>query len=305
MTDRWTLRLVLTRSQPTAPAVIVTPGGMVDEAATLGASIGATFATISDGGLTYRVASFPASGSLVVTGGDIDVEYLIVGGGGAGCTSYTHYGSGGGAGGVLTNLSSPIAIAAGSYPVVVGAGAAPAAINVLPANGGLSSFAEIAAFGGSGATDGQHARTGGGSAGGSMIGGAPTEGAAGQGTAGGRLDATAYHYTGGGGAAEPGRSSIEGGHGGAGILCRVTGEDVHYGGGGGSGSSTASALGQKCFGGLGGGGDGGGGYGYPKNSAVAGADGFGGGGGGNSLLYGGGEYGKRGGNGVVIVRWRV
>ena len=93
---------------------------------------GGVVSDYSDGPAVYRAHIFTSSGTFDVTApgafGDT-VEYLVVGGGGAGGA---HYGAGGGAGGVRTNLSgSPVSdsqtftVTAGptSYTVTVGGGA--------------------------------------------------------------------------------------------------------------------------------------------------------------------------------------
>lgn len=97
----------------------------------------------------YRVHTFTTVGTEnFVVNGTGNIEYLIVGGGGAGGIDM---GGGGGAGGYLTGT---FASTGGTYPIVVGAGGA-ARPNIYTANqrggdGGNSSAFGITAFGGGG-----------------------------------------------------------------------------------------------------------------------------------------------------------
>ena len=147
-------------------------------------------------GKHYRSHIFTASGTFTVSqagsGGNSDVEYLVVSGAGGGGAGY--YGGGGGAGGVRTNLSGhplatgnpsfSVSTSPGSYTVTVGGGggggAFPGSSNSgEPGSQGIDSYfgppstpAGIAAKGGgkgmgratsvSGATDGYPGGSGGG-----------------------------------------------------------------------------------------------------------------------------------------------
>ena len=77
-------------------------------------AFGGIITQYEDGGTTYRVHTFRGSGKFVVSAGSADVDWLIVAGGGASGTA------GGGAGGMLTGTG--VAVTAGTYPIVVGAG---------------------------------------------------------------------------------------------------------------------------------------------------------------------------------------
>ena len=75
---------------------------------------------VEDGGYTFHV--FTSSGAFVANE-DLDIKFLIVGGGGAIYPSGQNpsYGGGGGGGGVVYNDSpQPVTNAGGPYPVVVG-----------------------------------------------------------------------------------------------------------------------------------------------------------------------------------------
>ena len=91
---------------------------------------GGTTTNIQEGDKNYKVHTFTASGSFVVSDvGNIspNIEYLVVAGGGSGGQNLS---GGGGAGGLRTNLSGhPLAapsypVSVGTYTVTVGAGGA-------------------------------------------------------------------------------------------------------------------------------------------------------------------------------------
>lgn len=229
--------------------------------------------------------------------GDTSFSALIVAGGGSGGGST---GGGGGAGGVV-ELSS-LSLTEGSYPVVVGAGAAPAGNKAVGKDGGDSSFNGTTAIGGGGggysasSTVYAAGRSGGSGGGGQRYGGTanPGAGTAGQGYAGGSLTgAGTGSTTGGGGAGGVGLNTAvtnAGGAGGPGKLSTITGEPVYYGGGGGAGGN----AGTSGPGGIGGGGAGG-------EIGVAGTANTGGGGGGG-WSYAGGNSGA-GGSGIVVIAY--
>jgi hypothetical protein len=279
-------------------------GPTVDESA----STGATFSTVG----SYRIATFDATGELVVTSGG-EVDFLLVGGGGAG-TRWSV--SGGGGGGGVRRLNART-IAAGTHAIVVGSGGA------VPMNadqhaagigdGGISSFAgEAAGGGGTGgsrdlglaASAGRAGASGGGGGGyndsiapggaGNTPDTSPAQGFAG---GAGANEGITARGGGGGGAGGAGGAAVYGGAsgaGGIGAIDSITGADVRYGGGGGGGGGFGNAGGA---GGLGGGGSGGDGDTVLPTAGVEGLGGGGGGGGHNEQMS------SVGGRGRVIVRW--
>ena len=95
-------------------------GNQWDQLSNIGeASGGDTSAGVAPGnGYQYHV--FTSPGSLVVSGGGLTVDMLLVaggGGGGGGMGSHSHAGGAGGAGGVAEVTSMPLS--AGTYPVTV------------------------------------------------------------------------------------------------------------------------------------------------------------------------------------------
>jgi hypothetical protein len=116
-----------------------------------------------------KIHTFTGSGTFQVNVGSIEVDYLVVaGGGGGGVDNFTplRFGSGGGAGGLRTNLpgvvdaasspltGSPFFVSPGSYTVTVGAGGAggvAVAFQVAGLQGSPSSFDIITSTGGGGA----------------------------------------------------------------------------------------------------------------------------------------------------------
>lgn len=279
----------------------------------------------------YAIHKFSADGSFALSEPTL-VDVLLVGGGGGGGS---RDGGGGGGGGVL--IVSNAYLIAGTYAVTVGVGGAS---NTSPsyaaADGTDSVFSPgndtaygLRAYGGGGA-GGDYSGSPGGSGGGgggpyvlhsdlSRAGGAGTPG---QGFAGGigvhnytgniNSDWPTAHGGGGGGAGAPGGDATTSapGDGGDGVLCEFGGSPVYYGGGGGGGSSKyayAAAEFYTSAGGLGGGGRGGSAVEpYPSTSAGEnGVDGLGGGGGGSGGASDAFSIGGRGGNGVVIIRYRI
>ena len=240
----------------------------------------------------------------------IDVEYLIVGGGGG---AGRQIAGGGGAGGYRTNVGgTAVSLASGvNYTVTVGAGGSGSAdiSSTTATSGGNSSLTgsgitTISASGGGAGSSLNASGVAGGSGGGAAIysstggtgnsgGYSPVEGyAGGNSTSGGG---------GGGGASEVGANSPDnsGGDGGDGVANSITGASVTYAGGGGGGGRTDGGKGGTA----GAGGSGGGGAGTNDNSApVAGTDGLGGGGG-ASGYYSGSSNGADGGSGVVIISY--
>jgi hypothetical protein len=162
------------------------------------------------GGVKVRKFT-PKDGGLIIRSGSIDVEYLLVAGGGGPGRCNSNGAGGGGAGGLLTNYGgTKITLTAGIHPVAIGEGGL--SEHLLPAqeNGYDSEFNGLTAIGGGygASTTGLEIAASGGSGGGAnfnngAIGGAGT---AGQGYAGGsRIDGTGG--SGGGGAGGVGESS--------------------------------------------------------------------------------------------------
>jgi hypothetical protein len=218
-------------------------------------------------------------------------EYLIVGAGGSGgqyATGNTRVGGGGGAGGLLSG--SIVLNLQNGYTVQVGTGSA-------QLNGQNSTFISLTALGGGyggnggfGNGDGGNGGSGGGGAQSNTgVNGSAGTGSLGQGFSGANCIGTAANGRiagGGGGAAQSGFTGsialTKSGNGGNGKQSAIDGTLKYYAGGG--------AGGYNATGGLGGGG----------NSDTIGTDGLGGGGGGegtSTFTY------RRGGNGVVIVRY--
>jgi hypothetical protein len=236
----------------------------------------------------FRIHTFLASGTFAATGA-VTADVLVVGGGGAGGSNN---GGGGGGGGV--RIVPGHVLAAGTYPVTVGAGAPAIAANNLGASGTQgqpSSFSTITALGGGGGTGGNAGcGTTGGSGGGDARGrcGAMA-GTPGQGNAGAANPITSVGG-GGGGAGAAGSTR----NGGAGVSTDISGVTTFYGGGGGGGAEDGSAFGGS--GGTGGGGQGGG---TSRRNGLDGTPNTGGGGGGD--VNGNAATGA-GGSGIVIIR---
>jgi hypothetical protein len=195
---------------------------------------------------------YTASQTVVVTRPSFAV---LLGGGGSGWGGSNGFGSGGGSGYITTG-----SVAAGSYPLVIGAGG-PATQNSPNSHGGSTTFAGLTALGGRGPSAAANAGAGGagGSGGGGGANGGPAGGAGG--------------FNGNSGAA-----SQAGGGAGSGVVAPVFQAATSGGGGGG--------LGGGAGGGVYAGGGGGGGAGGNNNGFVGGggsANGFGGGGGGHGI----------------------
>jgi len=218
------------------------------------------------------------NGSFRVNTGAVNVDYLIVGGGGAGVSNLPNGASGGGGGGqVIVGATS---LAAQSYWAFVGSGGDPASATqggdtfvlvnpsealVLQAKGGT---------GGSGANGGNS---------GQRV-------ASGTGVGEGALDNDSLGGGGGGQTADGGRGSFNpnvGGSGGAGLTVEGFGSTLLVGGGGGGGNAyTTGTGGEGVFGG---------GNGGRQSAGTAGTANSGGGG-------GGGTSGGSGGSGLVILK---
>jgi hypothetical protein len=237
----------------------------------------------------------------------IQVDYLVIAGGGAGGT---RHGGGGGAGGYRNSVSGETSgrgssaesfINAGvstNYTVTVGAGGATNGSNyagVAGNPGSNSVFATITSLGGGRGTA-QPLGGNGGSGGGAGFGAGGT-GTAGQGyDAGNYIDNGSYPGGGGGGAGGAGgnTSGGTGGAGGLGLASSITGTSVTRASGGAGGSFTSSGGSASTGGGGNGAGNGSGNAG----AGTANTGGGGGGGGGDNPNIAG-----AGGSGVVILRY--
>lgn len=271
----------------------------------------ANHASYADG--AYTVHRFDDAGSFVLSAG-VSADILVVAGGGGGGDGQDRTGGGGGAGGVLRPLA--VALAAGSYSVVVGKGGLGGIASGAAATNGANSgfYTNVATGGGHGKGFSTGAATNGGSGGGVQH-GADTAGTgiAGQGFAGGNTGGNvgggsgSYCACGGGGATGAGLNadlSVNGaaGAGGPGFATSISGAAVTYGGGGGGGEANYSVgtPGTSGAGGVGGGGAGGQANAGVAANGVAGTDGLGGGGGGGARA---GGNGGAGGRGVVYLRY--
>lgn len=230
------------------------------------------------------------------------VDYLVVGGGGAGGgigNGAQGYSGGGGAGGMLTGT---LAVSSQAYSITVGAGGVGnTTAGVNGPNGSNSVFSTVTATGGGGGGGAEMSGSNGGSGGGSggtatapLI---PGTGIAGQGHNGGNMfgQAGVGPAGGGGGAGAVGGDASSGvaGNGGAGLSSSISGSAVTYAGGG--GGSVVSGTGTAGSGGAGGGGAGV----STAGVGVSGTANTGGGGGGSSGAFAGGN----GGSGIVIIRY--
>ena len=293
-------------------------------------------------GKNYRVHTFEATGSFVVSslgsGLPAALEYVVVAGGGGGGTGGTGGGAGGGgAGGYRSSVigessggpsgagtaESTLTATVSTIPVVVGAGGKadgwqPGEPNAASADGGPSTFGPITSTGGGGGGFGNQAngRPGGSGGGASsrLDASSAGTGTADQGFPGGlTLPGTNPDntMTGGGGAGAAGGTSVSGQStpGGVGLESDITGSPVfRAGGGGGAGHANTPVVGGN--GGNGGGGDGA----QPGNNWTGqnGAAMTGGGGGGNHRSSPWpvspnqtANTGGNGGSGVVIVRYEI
>ena len=245
---------------------------------------GGTKTTMTANGILYNVHTFTSSDTFQVTGsGTLEVEYIIVAGGGAGGSENAYsnnYGGsgGGGAGGYRSSVSgetsgassaieSKSILSVGSYNVVVGAGGAAVSGNASGSDGGNSSFNSITSIGGGGGGGVNAVGRSGGSGGGG--GGAGTSnttpgqggsGTSGQGTAGnvGEFVNGVVGYGGHGGGA--GSSNFDK----AGISSSITGSLVEYAIGGDRAAGSQNANGTNAAVNTGNGGQGG-----SKNSGTS------------------------------------
>ena len=231
----------------------------------------------------------------------INVEYLIVAGGGSAGSPQYHCG-GGGAGGVL---QGSCLVNAGTYTVTVGSGGSnPGGSNTKGNNGSNSSFNGLTAIGGGGGgvyadLTGKNGGSGGGSGAQASVVGTAGTGTAGQGYNGGAFDGAASgtkHGGGGGGAGGAGTTggNSTGGNGGVGILSAISGTLKYYAGGGAGSTENVS---ESTTGGLGGGGNG------NYNTGENGTTNTGSGGGGGERIAP--TTSGSGGSGIVIIRYKI
>jgi len=217
----------------------------------------------------------------------VEVDYLIVGGGGSSISNINSSSYGNGAGGLrssysvqgggIAQASKLILTKNTNYAVVVGAGGSNSNGSTSSIDTTLAVEGKIESLGGSGNDN-------------SFAGGAAVGGSAFSATGG------TYGYNGvnrgGGGAGEAG--STDGAHhGGDGVSNSITGSATFYAGGGGGNTDSVRGLG----------GDGGGGNGstYYDNNATPGTANTGGGGGGG--WAGQPKTTQNGGSGIVILRF--
>jgi len=248
--------------------------------------------TVNGSNVIHAVSGL-AGGTLVVPINFLSpVNYLAVGGGGAGGISM---GGGGGAGGFL---SGTMTLATASYPVVIGSGA-----TASNTSGTATTFNGLTLVGG-GRGGSENTPVGAGGAGGSGGGGtfnvsykAGGAGTVNQGYSGATYTAVSgsFYGAGGGGAGSVGIGNMPG-NGGAGISSSITGSPLFYAGGGGGGGAFNLTGDKAGTGGSSVGGNGG------NNNLEAGYDavadrGSGGGGGGRLAQAG------KGSNGVVIISY--
>ncbi len=220
------------------------------------------------------------------------VEYLALGGGGAGASH--ELAGGGGAGEILHGIE--LLTEDEVYNIVIGVGGVGVA-NGSGSNGGDTTFAGKTAHGGGHGGKGSNTSTAAedGGDGGNGGGGGGNDGGSLDGTGGignrhnggeGSNGASNYGGGGGGGNDEDGKGGYSGathtGYGGDGLESDITGSSVTYGGGGGGIGKVDTGLG----------GDGGGGDGNRSGVGVNGTDYLGGGG-------GAGKAGSKGGDGGI------
>ena len=300
--------------------------------------ISASGGTITTSG-DFKIHTFTSDGNFVIntapTPGNNNVSYMVVAGGGAGGVTSVS-GGGGGAGGFregetpavpytgspLKN-SSGLPIAAGTYPISVGAGGASASPPYTCGQGNSGSnsiFSTITSAGGGGGggyTPGAPGGSGGGGAGANapvQPGGtgnsppvSPPQGS--NGGAGGNNPSSYANMGGGGGATAVGESISgnhngggPGGNGGTGATSEITGSPVAYAGGGGGAADNRSSTKTGGDAGTGGGGTGG----DHTRASTSGTANTGGGGGGqhgpSQPSYQGAN--GAGGSGIVVIRYK-
>jgi len=198
------------------------------------------------GGVYYKVHTFLDSGIFQVDDLNMNVDWLIVGGGGSGGV---WHGAGGGAGGFRTGANHAVT-AQSSYPIVIGDGGRYRRTSTTGNDGSPSSFNSIVSTGGGGGghyggTNGVAGRAGG-SGGGGGPGGGSGQGAGGTvtGLPGGQVSGEVTTVQGFAGGLGGSSGNVAGaGGGGAGAVGSPTGTGGNYRGGpGGVGKAQIMGL---------------------------------------------------------------
>ena len=315
-------------------SITITPylNGTTAQTATTAATTTATSATITGltqgSAYTFKVKATNANGTSLESSASssvtiptvIEINYLVVAGGGAGGGAYTNESGtagGAGAGGLRSTvtatggggtLETPLYLNKGTnYTVTVGAGgSASQNSSTWGADGNNSVFSSITSTAGGGGGGGnptvvaESAGRNGGSGGGNNNGNSYSAGSgtANQGYGGG----TGNPAGGGGGAGGAGQNGTSGqaGAGGAGVAVSITGSSVTYAAGGGAGGAQGTTRGlggsTTATGGNGGVNESNGQSGFSNTGGGGGASGAGRSGA-VSVIAG------NGGSGVVILRW--
>ena len=255
----------------------------------------------------YKIHTFTGDGTLTVTGtgnpgGGVNVDWLVIAGGGGTATGspagFTN--GGGGAGGlVYQSCQTSLSASPGSYPIVIGGGGAGVGHSADTNDGSNSTFNSLTGSGGGGGgSNGPGSPDG--NAGGSGGGGSTRPGPSGAGSSGGTgnqpaqpgASGSAGFGTAGGGFSNvgscPGRGGGGGGSGGAGTT--ASGSTAQTGGPGKAYSISGSSV-TYAAGGYGGGDT------SPSCGSTANS-----GDGGNAGSHGTGS--RTGGPGVVVVRYK-
>ena len=246
--------------------------------------------------------------TMILPSGVTSLRYLVVGGGGAGGGQR---GGGGGAGGMLTD--DDFKVVGRTLKINVGQGGKGVDSGTGTSGGDSkleTGIASIVAYGGGGGAAGKTSPAGEGGSGGGGGGTngdakTPLPGASAKDPLQGNAGGTSGNYmsaAGGGGAGDSGKegSGTAGGAGGAGRTCDITGEDnKYYAAGGGGASRNGSSEGGAGGSGIGGNGG--------KNAdglkaGLPGVDGTGSGGGGAADDTD--DCSGKGGDGVVILRFK-
>ena len=285
-----------------------------------GNASGGSSSTITVSGQSYTLLSFTSDGTLTVNRGGL-FDVLMFGGGGAGGSNQNVAEAQGGGGGGGGKRQVTLYLAAGTYAVTIGAGAAGGIGNDAVANPSYIGDLIYALGGGAGASSDYYASN----SGPEKVkcangGGAATSAVNTKPWAGGNAGAAAFGaggYSGRGagggggcgGVGQTGTGTIElyvGGTGGAGEdisawLGQAAGTTIKGAGGGGSGRGTGTgyrgAGGSSGIGGYGGA--------NSENGGSAGANtASGGGGGGWQPTAGTTRSGGAGGSGIIYVRFR-
>ena len=274
--------------------------------------------------LGSRAAGAASAFGLTSGGIALEVDYLLVAGGGAGAQGFN---GGGGGGGYRTSFpgGTKTLLVAATTDITVGSGGAlpPSGSNGQPAQVGEDSdIGGTIQSSGSGTGGRLDPATypdvlddpmSGGSGGGTSAGVSPNP-TGGSGNKGGYTPVEGYDggasgsnfsASGGGGASEVGQPAGGGTHGkagdgGDGLSNSITGSAVTYAGGGGSSPRYAGLT--IGVGGAGGGGNGANSDGPTSALGTPGTDGLGGGGGGSFYSNQGPVPGSNGGSGIVVVR---